>query len=193
MSLSLDQVFELIDKVVIYLSQDSWMDKWKIQKGLFYYLWLYSIQQKIDFNEIIRKIEIHPDKQGPYSIAIDGEVESLIKDGYLEVKNPDSKDILIKASRLGRDNYLDDISEEEEAYLSSIKDLVEKLESDQVIFFIYFNPYIPNEIKDYFISKSEIKDNLLRNKDRYIKKLLDTNIIDEITASKINKLASKPI
>ncbi len=187
MKLSLDQIFDRIDKVIIYLSQDNWLDKWKVQKGVFYYLWLYSVQNNIDFREISKKIEIHPDKQGPYSIAIDGEVESLIKDGYLDVKNPGSKDIRIKASKEGRNNFLDEIKADEEIYLSQIKELVEKLDSDQVIFFIYFNPYIPSDIKNFFISKSDLKENFIRNKERYIQKLLDINIIDEIVANKIRK------
>jgi len=193
MKLSLDQIFDLIDKVVIYLSQDNWLDKWKIQKGVFYYLWLYSVQNNLDFKEIAKKIEIHPDKQGPYSIAIDGEVESLVKDGYLTVKNPNSKNILIKASDVGRRNYINEIKPNEEIYLSQIKELMEKLDSDQVIFFIYFNPYIPVDIKNFFISKSELKDNFNRNKDRYIQKLLDINIIDEIVANKIRKTAINSI
>jgi hypothetical protein len=193
MKLSLDQIFDLIDKVVIYLSQDNWLDKWKVQKGVFYYLWLYSVQNNFDFKEIAKKIEIHPDKQGPYSIAIDGEVESLVKDGYLEVQHPDSKDILIRASDAGRLNYLNEIKPNEEIYLSQIKELIEKLNSDQVIFFIYFNPYIPTDIKNFFISKSELKENFLRYKEKYIQKLLENNVIDDIVANKIRKSAINSI
>lgn len=193
MKLSLDQIFDLIDKVVIYLSQDNWLDKWKVQKGVFYYLWLYSVQNNFDFKEIAKKIEIHPDKQGPYSIAIDGEVESLVKDGYLEVQHPDSKDILIRASDAGCLNYLNEIKPNEEIYLSQIKELIEKLNSDQVIFFIYFNPYIPTDIKNFFISKSELKENFLRYKEKYIQKLLENNVIDDIVANKIRKSAINSI
>ena len=48
--------------------------------------------------------------------------------------------------------------------LSQIREIFERLNSDEVIFFIYFNPYIPNDIKEYFVSKSEMKKSLFCKK-----------------------------
>ncbi|MCK4796979.1 MAG: hypothetical protein KAT05_06330 [Spirochaetes bacterium] len=184
MPISLMDAYDKIDKAIIYISQDKPADKWKIQKGVFYFLWL-ETRNNDDFINFANKIQIHPNKQGPYSETIDGEVEMLIRDGFLQVIDPTSKSLPIKASEKGISEYLSDISPEEKFCLQQIKDIVEKLTSYEVVFFIYFNPYIPDEIKSYFISKSEMKDGLMGKKNRYIKKFLDLGIIDDSTATKM--------
>jgi uncharacterized protein YwgA len=193
MSLSLTNAYDKIDKAIIFISQDQPADKWKIQKGVFYFLWLETKNHE-DFIGFAKKIQIHPHKQGPYSETIDGEVEMLIRDGYLEVIDPSSKSLPVKASKKGISEILSDISPEEEFCLQEIKNIVENLNSYEVIFFIYFNPYIPDDIKSYFISKSEIRHTLIDKKDQYIRKLLRSGIIDDFTASKmlnqINKIGS---
>lgn len=187
MSLSLNEIYEKIDKAIIYLSQEKPVDKWKIQKGVFYYLWLDSISNHYDFMEIANKIQIHPDKQGPYSEAIAGEVEMLVRDGFLEVLNPDSREFPVKALPKGISEFRKDINANEEFYLLKIRNILNKLDSYEVVFFIYYNPYIPDSIKKYFISKSEIKERFYLNKDKYIKRLLDSGIIDVLTANKMYK------
>jgi len=188
MSISLNEIYDQIDKVIIYLSQDKPIDKWKIQKGVFYFLWLNSrrnTKKDNKFIEIAKKIQIHPDKQGPYSETIDGEVEMLIRDGFLDVVDPASKALPVKASSKGLSEFLNGIDPKEEFCLSEIKNIFDTLNSYEVLFFIYFNPYIPDDIKEYFISKSEIKEGLEVKKDKYIERLLDCDIIDDLTANKM--------
>lgn len=191
MTVSLNEIYDLMDKAIVYLSQNTWLDKWKIQKGIFYYLWLYSVQKGVKFNDIAKKIEIHPDRQGPFSLSIQGEVDSLVRDGFLDVINPEQKTMTVKSSKKGLSEFIGEITEEEEEYLQSIRYLVENLESDEVIFFIYYNPYIPDDIKEYFISKSEIKESLRRNKTKYIERLLSLKIIDNVTAKKIDNMVNR--
>jgi len=57
-------VFDLVDKGIIFCASSNWIDKWKVQKGVFYLLWLMSVYKKIDFLEIVSKAGISPDKQG---------------------------------------------------------------------------------------------------------------------------------
>lgn len=191
MSLSLNEIYEKIDKAIIYLSQDKPMDKWKIQKGVFYFLWLDSLNNHYDFMDIANKIQIHPDKHGPYSEAIAGEVEMLVRDGFLNAIDPNSKEFPVKASQNGISEFKKEIDVKENFSLLKIKNIVDRLDSYEVVFFIYFNPYIPDNIKSHFISKSEIKEGFLLKKDKYIKKLLECDIIDDLTANKMLKKFSE--
>ncbi len=187
MSLSLNEIYDKIDKAIIYLSQDKPLDKWKIQKGVFYFLWLDSLNNHYDFMEIANKIQIHPDKQGPYSEAIAGEVEMLVRDGFLKAIDSESKEFPVQALPKGISEFKKEIDAKEDFCLLKIKNIVNMLDSYEVVFFIYHNPYIPESIKKHFISNSEIKDGFLLKKDKYIKKLLDCGIIDDLTAKKILK------
>jgi len=184
MKIGLSAVYSLVDSAILYFSKDKWLDKWQTQKSVFYFLWLYSSYKKLDFLELAKKLEIEPEKQGPYSLSIEGEVETLIRDGFLKVLNQSSKNLKIKASSKGI-NEIKNLKKEEKIIMNEVDNLINKLRSDELVFFIYFNPYIPKKIKDYFLSKSEIKNYLLSNKRRYINKLLNLEIIDVETAEKI--------
>ncbi|MFZ3170154.1 MAG: hypothetical protein WA130_21290 [Candidatus Methanoperedens sp.] len=187
MSPSLNEIYEKIDKAITYLSQDKPIDKWKIQKSVFYFLWLDSLNNHYDFMEVANKIQIHPDKQGPYSEAIAGEVEMLVRDGFLKAIDPYSKEFPVKALPKGISEFKKGIDAKEEFCLLKIKNIVNMLDSYEVVFFIYYNPYIPENIKKYFISQSEIKEGFLLKKDKYIKKLLECGLIDDLTANKMLK------
>ncbi len=193
MSLSLNEIYDKVDKAIIYLSKDKPVDKWKIQKGVFYFLWLDSLNNRNDFMDIANKIQIHPDKQGPYSEAIDGEVGMLIKDGFLEAIKPNNKEFPVKASPTGLSEFIKGINSTEEFCLLKIKNIIDTLDSYEFVFFIYFNPYIPEDIKNHFISKSEIINGFLLNKNKYIKKLLECGIIDELAANKMSKKIAEMI
>ena len=67
MPISINDLYEKIDRAIIFLSENDWMDKWKIQKGVFYFLWLDSINNKYAFRDIANKMQIEPNRQGPYS------------------------------------------------------------------------------------------------------------------------------
>ena len=93
---------------------------------------------------------------------IAGEEETLIRDGYLEVLIWKEKPPRLTIK--GNSEFLSDLKLDEKVNLSQIREIFERLNSDEVIFFIYFNPYIPNDIKEYFISKSEMEKSLILQK-----------------------------
>ena len=185
MALNIEDVYELVDRAITFFSKDSWADKWKVQKGVFYFLWLYSVYKKLNFSEFAKILEIQPDKQGPYARAIEGEVECLIKDGYLQVRNPDQKTMEVKAILPKGNELIEHVENGEALILSQVKELIDKLDAYELVFSIYFNPYIPPNIREYFISNSEIKSTLIQRKDKYVKRLLEIGIIDSFMANKI--------
>lgn len=189
--MSLKDLYEKVDAAIIYLSQNDWMDKWKIQKGVFYYIWLDSIKNNYNFISIINKLGYVPFKQGPYSEFIDGEVEMLIKDDFLQTKDPESKILPVKATKSGISEFLTEIQKDEIVYLEDIRKLLESLNSEEVIFFIYFHPFIPKEIKDFFISKSEVRNSLTHKSNQIIKKLMRLEIIDQTMERKIEQEIKK--
>jgi len=191
MPLSINELYDKVDRAIVFLSENEWMDKWKIQKGIFYFLWLDSINNKYPFSEAASKMQISPNRQGPYSESIDGEVETLIKDGFLEVLDPNSKILPVKGTEKGKSFFLSHIKQNERFCLVQIREILEKLNSDEVIFFVYFNPYIPDDVKSYFVSRSEMKQNLISQKESYIQKLLNKEIIDPPTANKMRETIAK--
>jgi len=185
MPISINDLYEKIDRAIVFLSENDWMDKWKIQKGVFYFLWLDSINNKYLFGDIAKKMQIEPNRQGPYSESIDGEVEILIREGYLKSSDINSKILPVKSTQKGKASFLQQVNQNERFCLIQIRDILEKLDSDEVVFFVYFNPYIPEDVKSYFLSRSEMKQSLISQKESYLKKLLSKEIIDEPTADKM--------
>jgi hypothetical protein len=185
MAADIEEIYDLVDRAIVYFASDNWADKWKIQKGVFYFLWLYSAYKKLDFNDLIKKLEFEPEKQGPYGRSIEGEVEGLIKDGYLDVKNPEDKNMIVKAVPSKKKDLLKNVKKDEIVFLAQVKELVDKLQSDELVFFVYFNPYIPKQLRDYFISNSQIKRSLIKKKKYYVERLLALKIIDSEAAQKI--------
>ena len=59
----------------------------------------------------------------------------------------------------------------------------------EITFYIYFNPDIypdtDGDLRQYFISNSEIKDKLESKKEYYVRQLLKKKVIDENTANLI--------
>ena len=187
MSLSLTDLCEKVDRAIIFLAENEPIDKWKVQKGIFYFLWLDSIRNRYDFITTVKKIQFSPDKQGPYSEVIAGEEDMLIQDGFLEDLDPENKNLPIRATSKGISEFYKHLKPDEKVHLSQIREIFDKLNSDEVIFFIYFNPYIPKEIKEYFVSKSEMKKSLILQKEKYLQKLLKSDIIDQATAEKMRE------
>lgn len=181
----MNDLCEKVDRAIIFLAENEPIDKWKVQKGIFYFLWLDSIRNRYDFITTVKKIQFSPDKQGPYSEVIAGEEEMLIQDGFLEALDPENKNLPIKATLKGISEFYPYLKPDERVHLSQIREIFDKLNSDEVIFFIYFNPYIPSEIKEFFVSKSEMKKSLILQKEKYLQKLLKSEIIDQSTAEKM--------
>ncbi len=191
MPFTVNELCDKVDRAIIYLSENEPIDKWKVQKGVFYFLWLDSIDNHYNFIDMAKKIQFSPDKQGPYSEVIAGEEEMLIRDGFLDPIDPESKYLPVKATSEGISEFFPYLSRNEKVHLSQIREIFEKLNSDEVVFFIYFNPYIPDDIKEYFLSKSEMKKSLILQKEKYLTKLLENRIIDEATAKKMREKIEK--
>lgn len=191
MSISINDLCDKVDRAIIFLAERDPIDKWKVQKGIFYFLWLDSIRNNYDFVNLVKKIQFSPDKQGPYSEVIAGEEDMLIQDGFLSSSDIESKNLPVKATKKGISEFYKSLKPDEIVHLSQIREIFEKLSSDEVIFFIYFNPYIPDEIKEYFVSKSEMKKSLIIQKERYLSKLLECNIIDQATSEKMRNYINK--
>ena len=191
MSITITELCDKVDRAIIFLAENEPIDKWKVQKGVFYFLWLDSIRNNYDFISVVKKIQFSPDKQGPYSEVIAGEEDMLIQDGFLETLDPESKNLPIKATSKGMSEFYNSLKPDEKVHLSHIRQIFDKLNSDEVVFFIYFNPYIPYEIKNYFVSKSEMKKSLILQKEKYLLKLLKCEIIDQTTAENMREFINK--
>jgi hypothetical protein len=183
----LSEICDKIDRAIVYFADGVWLDQWKIQKAIFYFLWIDSLHYNYDFFEAAKKIAINPDKQGMYSQLIVGSEETLVKDGYLKVKDSSDKKYEVTSSDKGKDEILSGISESERVYLKEIKEILLKLNSKEFMFFVYYNPYINEKIKSYFLSESLMKEQFVQNKDLYLNKLKREGIIDEKGVSLINK------
>jgi hypothetical protein len=190
-SVSINDLCDKVDRAIIFLAEREPIDKWKVQKGIFYFLWLDSIRNHYDFVNLVKKIQFSPDKQGPYSEVIAGEEDMLIQDGFLSSSDIESKNLPVNSTKKGISEFYKALKPDEIVHLSQIREIFEKLSSDEVIFFIYFNPYIPDEIKEYFVSKSEMKKSLIIQKERYLSKLLECNIIDQATSEKMRNYINK--
>jgi len=181
--ISLNQLYDLLISAIIYLSKDEEIDKFKLQKGVFYFIWKYSNYKNIDFKLIADKLGIEPNKFGPYSENIDGLAEMLQKKGLISIKERNNS-LLFKATESGL-NYIDLSDMGAKNLLNDIHNLVGKLDPKTLVFFVYYNPYIPSDVKEYFTSKSEIKQEFENKKEQYVEKLKLADIIDDSAASLI--------
>ena len=76
----------------------------------------FLVQIKNNYNFIERKKNsIHSYKQGPYSEIIAGEEETLIRDGYLEVLDPESKNLPVRSTIKGNSEFLSDLKLDEKS------------------------------------------------------------------------------
>lgn len=180
---SLIELYDLLISAIIYLSKDKEIDKFKLQKGVFYFIWKYSNYKNIDFKIIAHKLGIEPNKFGPYSENIDGLVEMLQKKGLISIKEKGGL-LIFKATENGV-KYINLHDDRVKDLLNNIHNLVDKLDAKTLVFFVYYNPYIPQDIKDYFTSKSEIKQEFESKKQQYVEKLKSAGIIDKLGASLI--------
>lgn len=193
MRIRLGELCDKIDRAIVFFSNGTWLDKWKIQKAIFYYLWLDSLHYKYNFLEAAKKLDINPNKQGMFSPLIIGSEETLVKDGYLSVKDVNDPKYEIKATEKGIQEILPEISKGEMVFLEEIKDILLKLSSKEFMFFVYYHPYIADNVKEFFLSESEMKESFNLNQEYYIKKLLNEGLIDENGAALIRKKIYKKI
>ncbi len=184
--LNLFTVGDLIDTVIVNLSVDIPVDKTALQKGVFLYLLSYSRRHNLKFKDMASLIGFEPYKFGPFSDFIEGELETMKLDSDVKIIEDKTK-TLIHANRKALDEYK--MNNEDRELLENVKDLIGKLTTNELVFFVYFNPDIykklDGDVREYFISNSEIKNNMIQKKEYYIKKLLEKQVIDDATADVI--------
>jgi uncharacterized protein YwgA len=184
--ISTSSIYSLLDSAIILLSRDMAMDRFKVQKGIFYFFWKYSQYKNIDFELIAKKLDMVPYKYGPYSESVDGEVDALISRGYLSSRT-DNSIIYITATSKGISEFGSLDGDVKALIDGDISRLVNSLDSKTLVFFIYYNPYIPLDVKKYFTSESEIKEHFARNKEKYIKELVQAGVIENSVAEMMLK------
>ncbi len=177
---------EIMDAAIINLASDKSVNAITLQKGIFFYLLSLSRQEGYNFKEIADIIDFEPYKLGPFSDFVNGEIETLEGYGYIKVEK-EKNSIRIMASQKGRDAYK--LDKRQKDIIKNIKFLVENLDPMEITFYIYFNPDIypdtDGDLRQYFISNSEIKDKLESKKEYYVRQLLKKKVIDENTANLI--------
>ena len=69
--------------------------------------------------------------------------------------------------------------------LANVKFLIENLTPTELAFYVYFNPAIDEDVREYFTSNSEIKEKLKNERMKYVRSLKNKNIIDDEAADLI--------
>ena len=175
-------VGDMVDRAILFLTADNKTSMLSLQKGVFLFLYSFAIVEGYDYNELLTMSAFEPYKLGPFSESVDGQVDTLAGYGLIKVGGIGEKATLVSSSQnLKKYKY----EKEELKLLEDVKTLLSTLEPMELTFYIYFNPLIDKSLRDYFTSKSEIKDSLIKNKAAYVKSLLRKKIIDVDTADLI--------
>lgn len=177
--LTISTVGDMVDTAIIHLSIHG-LNRTVLQKAVFLYLLSISAANSYSFEKIADIAQFEPYKYGPFSDFIDGEVEILSGDGDLE--NSGNNDI-IKTDKNKLSKY--PVNDKEMNIINEILELTDKLNTKEFVFYVYFHPSIPKNIKKYFTQNSEIKSELIKNKEKYIKELKRKGIIDDEAADLI--------
>ena len=170
--------FDLLDNIeksIIYLTDNNKVEKTKLQKSIFLYLIDFCRINKMNFKEVPEILNFQPYKFGPYSDIITGLVDEMAGYNKIIIQNDES---IKSENMIDKYNY----TNEEKSILNDIKELTKNLSKNEFVFYVYFNPTIPENIKKYFISKSEIKSRLKKDREYYIKRLIKKGVITEYDA-----------
>jgi len=181
--LDIFKIGEMVDKAIVHLSQGKELGKLSLQKGVFLYLLSISAKKNYDFNKLARMAGFEPYKLGPYSEFLDGELEQL--KGYNDVciSGNQGENEKVKSSKKVASKY--GLDKEEEEIINNIRFLIETLTPMELAFYVYFNPAIDESVRQYFTSKSEIKEKLENEKHKYVKILKNKKVIDDEAADMI--------
>jgi len=177
--LDIFKIGEMIDRAIIHLAQGEEVEKPNLQNGVFLYLLSLSAKRDYDPMKVARMAGFEPFKLGPYSDFLEGELEQL--KGYQEVwVSGDKEDAKVKSTKEVASRYV--LDKDEKDIIDNIRFLIGSLTAKQLAFYVYFNPAIDESVRQYFTSKSEIKENLENKKDWYVKKLKNKKVIDDEAA-----------
>lgn len=175
-------VGDMVDKAIIHLASNRELGRLSLQKGVFLYLLSVAARKGYDADKVLNIAGFEPYRYGPFSEFLNGEVEQL--GGYGEIRiigTGESQKVKTVKESL-KDYKLDG---EEKLLMENIKDLIDKLQPMELTFYVYFNPAFDKKIRDFFTTKSEIKDRLMQEREKYVKRLMRKNILDEDAANLI--------
>lgn len=181
-------VGDMVDKAIIHLSAERELGKLSLQKGVFIYLLSISKRRGYNSEKVLEIAGFEPYKLGPFSEFINGEVEQL--KGYNEVKTIGiGENMKVKSNWDSPKKYkLDQV---EKLVIENVKTLIYQLQPMELTFYVYFNPAFDQKIRNYFTHFSEIKNKLIKERERYVRKLKDKGIVDEDAAKMILYAESK--
>ncbi|PSN87075.1 hypothetical protein B9Q03_11195 [Candidatus Marsarchaeota G2 archaeon OSP_D] len=150
---------DIVEAAVHELLESGISDKLQVQKAVFLFLWLYAKKKGFDFQQIISMMGYEPYKMGPFSEQVDEIYEQVSA-----------------AVKYGKFNF--NIQRKDKQILDEVKEVVAKLSPTELAFYIYFNPYIPKNIRKYFVSKSILLESFLKSAERYVQAIEKKGLID---------------
>jgi hypothetical protein len=174
-------VGDMIDKAIVHLADGKELGKLSLQKGVFLYLLSLSTKRNYDFKKVANLAGFEPYKFGPFSEFLEGELEQL--KGYKEVQISGTNEEKVKSFQESSAKYK--LEEDEMEILANVKFLIENLTPTELAFYVYFNPAIDEDVREYFTSNSEIKEKLKNERMKYVRSLKNKNIIDDEAADLI--------
>ncbi|MHB1470502.1 MAG: hypothetical protein ACYCSA_04850 [Thermoplasmataceae archaeon] len=174
-------VGDMIDKAIVHLADGKELGKLSLQKGVFLYLLSLSTKRNYDFKKVANLAGFEPYKFGPFSEFLEGELEQL--KGYKEVQISGTNEEKVKSFQESSAKYK--LKEDEMEILANVKFLIENLTPTELAFYVYFNPAIDEDVREYFTSNSEIKEKLKNERMKYVRSLKNKNIIDDEAADLI--------
>ncbi|MHB8359346.1 MAG: hypothetical protein ACYDCP_07595 [Thermoplasmataceae archaeon] len=174
-------VGDMIDKAIVHLAYGKELGKLSLQKGVFLYLLSLSTKRNYDFKKVANLAGFEPYKFGPFSEFLEGELEQL--KGYKEVQISGTNEEKVKSFQESSAKYK--LEEDEMEILANVKFLIENLTPTELAFYVYFNPAIDEDVREYFTSNSEIKEKLKNERMKYVRSLKNKNIIDDEAADLI--------
>ncbi len=153
------ELFDNIEKAIIYLTDNNKIGKMVVQKSIFLYLIDFSRINRIRLNDLLSMLNFAPYKFGPYSDTVDGMVDEL--EGYKKLIRNNNK--IVSYNKINDYKY----NEDEISILGEIKKLTKKLTVNELLDYVYFNSVLPEGTREYYTSNSEIKNKLEKEKSKF--------------------------
>lgn len=175
-TIDINELYDTIDAVITHLCQEQEIDELRLQKSVFLFLWQYALKHKQDPMGLLSQFQFLPYKEGPFSDYVHGQLEVLAREGDLTITKAAGGNKL-RSSKHTLHKY--HLNEAESRLANEIRHLVSKTGPKELAFYIYYNPTIPKSLREFFTSRSELKEEFKKNKLQYLSSLLRNELIDE--------------
>jgi len=176
--LNVSIIKDMVDAAIIHLCING-ISRIVIYKTVFLYLYSITKTNNYSFKTILDITGFKPDLYGPISDFVDNEIGSLWK---IEDLGPSENIYIYKTNKNKLMDY--PVNNNEMNIINDILQLTE-LTNQEFAFYVYFNPFIPKYIKRYYMIHPEIKYELIKNKEIYIKNFQKKGIMDNDSADLI--------